>query len=160
MPDNKTAEKKLETAAAPAEEKKAVAKKAPAAKKPAEKKATAAAKKPAEKKAPAAKKPAEKKATTAKKPAEKKAPAAKKPAEKKATTAKKPAAKKTATVAVESKVVIQANGLDVTTADLIEKAKKLSGEKDINKVDIYIVIGRNKVYPVINGIPKPEFDLF
>ncbi|WP_303764946.1 DUF6465 family protein [Ruminococcus flavefaciens] len=131
MPDKKIAETKAVETAAPAEEKK-----------------TAAAKKPAEKKATAAKKPAEKKAT-----------AAKKPAEKKATAAKKPAAKKTA-AAVESKVVIQANGLDVTTADLIEKAKKASGEKNIKKIDLYIVPGTNKVYPVINGIPEAEFDLF
>ena len=108
MPDKKIAETKAVETAAPAEEKK-----------------TAAAKKPAEKKATAAKKPAEKKAT-----------AAKKPAEKKATAAKKPAAKKTA-AAVESKVVIQANGLDVTTADLIEKAKKASGEKNIKKIDLF-----------------------
>ena len=131
MPDKKIAETKAVETAAPAEEKK-----------------TAAAKKPAEKKATAAKKPAEKKAT-----------AAKKPAEKKATAAKKPAAKKTA-AAVESKVVIQANGLDVTTADLIEKAKKASGEKNIKKIDLYIVPGTNKVYPVINGSPEAEFDLF
>jgi len=146
MADN-TAEKKVVEATAPAEEKKPAAKKTAAAKKPAEKKA--AAKKPAEKKAAAAKKPAEKKATAAKKPS----------TEKKATTAKKPATKKTA-AAVESKVVIQANGLDVTTADLIEKAKKASGEKNIKKIDLYIVPGTNKVYPVINGIPEAEFDLF
>ena len=114
----------------------------------------------AEKKAVETAAPAEEKKTAAaKKPAEKKAAAAKKPAEKKATAAKKPAAKKTA-AAVESKVVIQANGLDVTTADLIEKAKKASGEKNIKKIDLYIVPGTNKVYPVINGIPEAEFDLF
>lgn len=143
MPDKKTAETKVEvTAAAPAEEKKT------------------AAKKPAEKKATAAKKPAEKKAAAAKKPAEKKATAAKKPAEKKATAAKKPAAKKTAAAAIDSKVVIQANGVDVTTADLIDKAKKASKEKNIRKIALYIVPGSNKVYPVINGIPEAEFDLF
>ena len=146
MPDNKTAEKKVVAApAAPAE------KKAPAAKKPAEKKA-APAKKPAEKKAPAAKKPAEKKATAAKKPAAKKATAAKKPA------AKKAPAKKTA-AAVDVKVVIQANG-EVTTDTLVEKAKKASKSKDIKKIALYIVPGSNKVYPVINGIPEKEFDLF
>ena len=106
------------------------------------------------------KKIAETKAVETAAPAEeKKTAAAKKPAEKKATAAKKPAAKKTA-AAVESKVVIQANGLDVTTADLIEKAKKASGEKNIKKIDLYIVPGTNKVYPVINGIPEAEFDLF
>ncbi|WP_303835285.1 DUF6465 family protein [Ruminococcus flavefaciens] len=137
MPEKKTAENKVvETAAAPAEEKKAAAKKAPAAKKPAEKKA-AAAKKPAEKKA-----------------------AAKKPAEKKATAAKKPAAKKTAAAAIETKVVIQANGDDVTTEYLIEKAKSASKEKNIKKIALYVVPGTNKVYPVINGIPEAEFDLF
>ena len=104
--------------------------------------------------------PAEEKKTAAKKPAEKKATAAKKPAEKKATAAKKPAAKKTAAAAIDSKVVIQANGVDVTTADLIDKAKKASKEKNIKKIALYIVPGSNKVYPVINGIPEAEFDLF
>ncbi|WP_019678321.1 DUF6465 family protein [Ruminococcus flavefaciens] len=149
MPDNKTAEKKLETAAAPAEEKKAVAKKAPAAKKPAEKKATAAAKKPAEKKAPAAKKPAEKKATTAKKPAEKKA-----------TAAKKPAAKKTAAAAVDVKVEIQALGSAVNTNELVAKATKASGVKDVKKVDVYVKPEVNKVYYVVNGDNFGDFDLF
>ena len=145
MPDNKTAEKKVvETAAAPAEEKKATAAKAPAAK-------TAAAKKPAEKKA-AAKKPA------AKKPAAKK-PAAKKPAVKKAA-AKKPAAKKTAAAAVDSKVVIQAMGSEVSTADLIAKATKASGVKKADKVDIYIRPDVNRVYYVVNGDILGDFNLF
>ena len=115
MPDNKTAEKKLETAAAPAEEKKAVAKKAPAAKKP---------------------------------------------AEKKATTAKKPAAKKTAAAAVDSKVVIQAMGSEVSTADLIAKATKASGVKKADKVDIYIRPDVNRVYYVVNGDILGDFNLF
>jgi hypothetical protein len=150
MPDNKTAEKKVvETAAAPAEEKKATAAKAPAAK-------TAAAKKPAEKKA-AAKKPAAKK-PAAKKPAAKK-PAAKKPAVKKAA-AKKPAAKKTAAAAVDSKVVIQAMGSEVSTADLIAKATKASGVKKADKVDIYIRPDVNRVYYVVNGDILGDFNLF
>lgn len=137
MPDKKTAETKVvETAAAPAEEKKAATKKAPAAKKPAEKKA-AAAKKPAEKKA-----------------------AAKKPAEKKATVAKKPAAKKTAAAAVDSKVVIQAMGSEVNTAELIEKATKASGAKTVKKVDVYVRPEVNKVYYVVNGDILGDFDLF
>ncbi|WP_294752035.1 DUF6465 family protein [uncultured Ruminococcus sp.] len=145
MPDNKTAEKKVvDTAAAPVEEKKAPAAKAAAAKKPAEKKAVA--KKPAAKKAPA-KKPA------AKKPAEKKA-VAKKPA------AKKPAAKKTAAAAVDSKVVIQAMGSEVSTADLIAKATKASGVKKADKVDIYIRPDVNRVYYVVNGDILGDFNLF
>ena len=145
MPDNKTAEKKVvDTAAAPVEEKKAPAAKAAAAKKPAEKKAVA--KKPAAKKAPA-KKPA------AKKPAEKKA-VAKKPA------AKKHAAKKTAAAAVDSKVVIQAMGSEVSTADLIAKATKASGVKKADKVDIYIRPDVNRVYYVVNGDILGDFNLF
>ena len=150
MPDNKTAEKKVvETVAAPVEEKKAPAKKAPAAK-------AAAAKKPADKKA-VAKKPAAKK-PAAKKPAAKK-PAAKKPAAKKAP-AKKPAAKKTAAAAVDSKVVIQAMGSEVSTADLIAKATKASGVKKVEKVDIYIRPDVNRVYYVVNGDILGDFNLF
>ena len=145
MPDNKTAEKKVvDTAAAPVEEKKAPAAKAAAAKKP-------AAKKPAAKKAAAKKAPAKKPA--AKKPAEKKA-VAKKPA------AKKPAAKKTAAAAVDSKVVIQAMGSEVSTADLIAKATKASGVKKADKVDIYIRPDVNRVYYVVNGDILGDFNLF
>ena len=153
----KTADKKVvETVVAtPAEEKKAPAKKAPAAK------TAAAAKKPAEKKAaakkPAAKKPADKK-PAAKKPAEKKA-VAKKPAAKK-PAAKKPAAKKTAAAAVDSKVVIQAMGSEVSTADLIAKATKASGVKKADKVDIYIRPDVNRVYYVVNGDILGVFKLF
>ena len=138
MPEKKTAETKAAETAAPVEEKK-----------------TAAAKKPAEKKATAAKKPAEKKAAAAKKPAEKKATAAKKPAEKKAT-----AAKKTAAAAVDSKVVIQAMGSEVNTAELISKATKASGVKTVKKVDVYIRPEVNKVYYVVNGDVLGDFDLF
>ena len=153
----KTADKKVvETvAAAPSEEKKAPAKKAPAAK------TAAAAKKPAEKKAaakkPAAKKPADKK-PAAKKPAEKKA-VAKKPAAKK-PAAKKPAAKKTTAAAVDNKVVIQAMGSEVSTADLIAKATKASGVKKADKVDIYIRPDVNRVYYVVNGDILGDFNLF
>ena len=136
MPEKKTAENKVVETAAPAVEKKA-----------------------AEKKAPAAKKPAEKKAAAAKKPAEKKAAAAKKPAEKKAV-AKKPAAKKTAAAAVDSKVVIQAMGSEVNTAELIAKATKASGAKTVKKVDVYVRPEVNKVYYVVNGDILGDFDLF
>lgn len=130
MPDKKTAETKVVETATPVEEKKAA------------------------KKAPAAKKPAEKKATAAKKPAEKKATAAKKPA-----AEKKPAAKKTA-AAVDSKVVIQALGSEVNTADLVAKATKASGVKTVKKVDVYVKPEVNKVYYVVNGDTFGDFDLF
>ena len=130
MPDKKTAETKVVETATPVEEKKAA------------------------KKAPAAKKPAEKKATAAKKPAEKKATAAKKPA-----AEKKPAAKKTA-AAVDSKVVLQALGSEVNTADLVAKATKASGVKAVKKVDVYVKPEVNKVYYVVNGDTFGDFDLF
>ena len=105
------------------------------------------------------KKAAEKKAPAAKKPAEKKAAAAKNPAEKKAA-AKKPAAKKTAAAAVDSKVVIQAMGSEVNTAELIAKATKASGAKTVKKVDVYVRPEVNKVYYVVNGDILGDFDLF
>jgi len=104
--------------------------------------------------------PAEEKKPAAKKPAEKKATAAKKPAEKKATAAKKPAAKKTAAAAVDSKVVIQAMGSEVNTAELIAKATKASGAKTVKKVDVYVRPEVNKVYYVVNGDILGDFDLF
>ena len=94
-----------------------------------------------------------------KKAAAKKAPAAKKPAEKKAA-AKKPAAKKTAAAAVDSKVVIQAMGSEVNTAELIAKATKASGAKTVKKVDVYVRPEVNKVYYVVNGDILGDFDLF
>ena len=103
--------------------------------------------------APVEEKKAAKKAPAAKKPAEKKATAAKKPAE------KKPAAKKTA-AAVDSKVVIQALGSEVNTADLVAKATKASGVKTVKKVDVYVKPEVNKVYYVVNGDTFGDFDLF
>ncbi|MDD7517546.1 DUF6465 family protein [Ruminococcus flavefaciens] len=105
--------------------------------------ATPVEEKKAAKKAPAAKKPAEKKATAAKKPA----------------AEKKPAAKKTA-AAVDSKVVIQALGSEVNTADLVAKATKASGVKAVKKVDVYVKPEVNKVYYVVNGDTFGDFDLF
>ena len=123
-------------------------------KKTAENKVVETAAAPAEEKKAAAKK-----APAAKKPAEKKAVAAKKPAEKKAA-AKKPAAKKTAAAAVDSKVVIQAMGSEVNTAELIAKATKASGAKTVKKVDVYVRPEVNKVYYVVNGDILGDFDLF
>ena len=94
-----------------------------------------------------------------KKASEKKAPAKKAPAAK-AAAAKKPAAKKTAAAAVDSKVVIQAMGSEVSTADLIAKATKASGVKKADKVDIYIRPDVNRVYYVVNGDILGDFNLF
>ena len=80
-------------------------------------------------------------------------------AEKKAA-AKKPAAKKTAAAAVDSKVVIQAMGSEVNTAELIAKATKASGAKTVKKVDVYVRPEVNKVYYVVNGDILGDFDLF
>lgn len=76
---------------------------------------------------------------------------------------KKPAAKKTASKsasAVETKVVIQANGSEVIAADLVEKAKVAAGVKSIKKVDVYVKPEVNKVYYVVNGDTFGDFDLF
>ncbi|MCM1006823.1 MAG: DUF6465 family protein [Ruminococcus flavefaciens] len=76
---------------------------------------------------------------------------------------KKPAAKKTASKsssAVETKVVIQANGSEVIAADLVEKAKAAAGVKSIKKVDVYVKPEVNKVYYVVNGDTFGDFDLF
>ena len=101
-----------------------------------------------------AKKPALKKVVDKEAIAEKKATAAKKPA-----AEKKPAAKKTA-AAVDSKVVIQALGSEVNTADLVAKATKASGVKAVKKVDVYVKPEVNKVYYVVNGDTFGDFDLF
>lgn len=89
-------------------------------------------------------------------PAEEKKPAAKKPAAKKETAKKEPASKKTA---IESKVVIQANGSEAAADDLVAKAIAAAGVKTVKKVDVYVRPEINKVYYVINGDVLGEFDL-
>lgn len=104
-----------------------------------------------EKKAPAA----AKRKTAAKKTAsEKKTAAVKKTASEKKTAAKRAAS------AVDSKVVIQALGSEVNTADLVAKATKASGVKTVKKVDVYVKPEVNKVYYVVNGDTFGDFDLF
>ncbi len=75
----------------------------------------------------------------------------------KAPATKKPAAKK---VSVSENVYIQANGSEVNTADIIEKAKTDSGIKTPKSVNIYIKPEENKVFYVINDDNKGDFDLF
>jgi hypothetical protein len=86
-------------------------------------------------------------------PAEKKAPAKK-------AAAKKPAAKKEAAPKkVAENVYVQYQGVEITSAGLIEKAKKDSGVKSIKKVDVYVKPEENMVYYVINDDAKGQFPL-
>ena len=106
--------------------------------------------KAAEKKAPAAKKAAAPKKAAAKKAAApKKTAAAKKPAE------KKTAAKKTA---ASENVYVQYLGSEITSADLIAKAKKASGVKSPKTVNVYVKPEENKVYYVVDN-NAGSFDL-
>ena len=72
--------------------------------------------------------------------------AAKKPAAKK-TTAKKEAAPKK----IAENVYVQYQGIEVTSAGLIERAKKESGVKSPKKVDVYVKPEDNTVYYVVDN---------
>ncbi len=111
--------------------------------------------KAAEKKAPA------KKAAASKKAAAPKKAAAKKPAEKKAAAPKKAAEKKTAAkkTAASEKVYVQYRGSEITSADLIAKAKKDSGVKSPKTVNVYVKPEENKVYYVVDDNNVGSFDL-
>lgn len=104
-------------------------------------------------------KPVEKapvKKTAAKKPAEKKAPAAKKAAAPKKTAAKKTAtAKKTA---AKESVFVEYLGAQITSSELIAKAKKESGVKAPKTVNVYVKPEENKVYYVVDN-KAGSFDL-
>ena len=140
-----------------------MAKKAVAAKKEAEKKAEPA-KKEAEKKAEPAKKEAAKKAP-AKKEVAKKAETVKKEAEKKAEPAKKEVAKKTpAKKAVAEKaeatvkVVVEFQGGQTVTDDIVAKAKEVCGKKTVKELNVYYQPENNKVYFTADG-EEGSFDL-
>jgi len=62
----------------------------------------------------------------------------------------KAAAKKT-TVKKSENVYIQHNGSEVSVADLIEKAKKLSEVKSPKSVDLYVKPDDNAVYYVVDN---------
>ena len=89
---------------------------------------------------------------------EKKAPAkkvaAKKPAAK--TAEKKTTAKKAA--AVTENVYVQYLGSEITSADLIAKAKKESGVKSPKTVNVCVKPEENKVYYVVDN-NAGSFDL-
>lgn len=89
---------------------------------------------------------AEKKDAPAKKAPAKKAAAAKKPAAKK-TAAKKTAAKESA---VKGNVYVEYLGAQISSADLIEKAKKASGVKSPKEINVYVKPEDNKVYYVVD----------
>ena len=96
---------------------------------------------------------AEEKKAPAKKAAAKKT-AAKKPAAK--TAEKKTTAKKAA--AVTENVYVQYLGSEITSADLIAKAKKASGVKSPKTVNVYVKPEENKVYYVVDN-NAGSFDL-
>ena len=88
--------------------------------------------------------------------AEKKAPAkkaaAKKPAAEKKTAAKKaPAEKKTAAKKASENVYVQYQGAEITSADLIAKAKDASGVKSPKIVNVYVKPEENMVYYVVDN---------
>ena len=94
-----------------------------------------------------------------KKVAEKKAPAAKKAAASKKTAAKKAAApKKTAAKKAAENVFVEYRGKQITSADLIAKAKKFSGVKSPKVVNVYVKAEENKVYYVVDD-NAGSFDL-
>ena len=74
-------------------------------------------------------------------------------AEEKKAPAKKAAAKKTAAkkTAVSENVFVQYLGSEITSADLIAKAKKASGVKSPKTVNVYVKPEENKVYYVVDN---------
>ena len=107
----------------------------------------------------AADKAAEVKAPAAdKKTAEKKTAAKKAAAPKKATAPKKTAAKKTAAktttkkaAAVSENVYVEYLGAQITSQDLIKKAKAASGVKSPKTVNVYVKPEDNMVYYVVDN---------
>lgn len=96
-------------------------------------------------------------------PAEKKA-AAKKPAAKKTAAKKpaaKPAAKKTAAkkAAASADLFIQYQGIQVSYAELVEKAKAFAGVAEPKSVSIYVKPEDYKVYYVIDEDNIGDFAL-
>ena len=84
--------------------------------------------------------------------------------EKKAAPAKKAAAKKTtekkaaAPKKVTENVFVQYMGSEITSADLIAKAKELSGVASPKTVNVYVKPEENKVYYVVDN-NAGSFDL-
>ena len=82
-------------------------------------------------------------------------------AEEKKAPAKKAAAKKTTTTkstAVKSNVYVEYLGAQISSSDLIEKAKKASGVKSPKTVNVYVKPEENKVYYVVDN-NAGSFDL-
>ena len=64
------------------------------------------------------------------------------------TAAKKAPAKKTE---VKEAVYLQYLGKELNSADIVEAAKKASGEKNITSITVYLKPEENKAYYVVNG---------
>ena len=74
--------------------------------------------------------------------------------EKKAEEVKKATAKKAAApkkTAVKETVYLQYLGKELNSADIVEAAKKASGEKNITSITVYLKPEENKAYYVVNG---------
>ncbi|MDO4864440.1 MAG: DUF6465 family protein, partial [Ruminococcus sp.] len=80
---------------------------------------------------------------------------AEEPRKKKAAAAKKPAAKK---VAASENVFVEYLGAQITSAELIARAKKESGVKSPKTVNVYVKPEENKVYYVVDN-KAGSFDL-
>ena len=105
-------------------------------------------------KAAPAKAAAPKKTAPAKAAAEKKAAPAKAAAEKKAAPAKAAAPKKAAPAkkaATAEKVVIEYAGGSVVTADIVARAKEVSGKKTIKELNVYYQPETGMVYFTADG---------
>ena len=79
----------------------------------------------------------------------------------KATESTKQVEKKTVAVKeIVSSVEIQGYGKSISTAGLIERAKTVSGIKNVKSVNVYVNIEKGKAYFVVNGSTHGDFDLF
>ena len=64
---------------------------------------------------------------------------------------KKTAEKRTRKTAVKESVYLQYLGKEFNSADIVEAAKKASGEKKITSITVYLKPEENKAYYVVNG---------
>lgn len=69
----------------------------------------------------------------------------------KKTAEKKTAEKRTRKTAVKESVYLQYLGKELNSADIVEAAKKASGEKTITSITVYLKPEENKAYYVVNG---------
>ena len=60
---------------------------------------------------------------------------------------------------IKTKIEIQYFDMAITEDQLVSKAKKASGKKDIKDLNIYVKPEEKKGYYVVNGSDNGEFDL-